>query len=177
MTSTWQNMASVAPSPGGDQTPSARADAVAFRIDGATESDPCGILASVTQSGDDITVVSGGIGISNFPDTAASWERPLEDIFGAPAAFDLGDIFRAIGRVSALSAPADVHFGMSIESVDGQRGAAWRIAAVAGQWQVQHTSKTTGTWAPWTAGKDERHESLPAGVCAGARVACRGPCG
>jgi hypothetical protein len=39
---------------------------------------------------------------------------------------------------------------MSIESADGARGAAWRIAAVGANWQVQHGAKVAGSWGAWT---------------------------
>jgi hypothetical protein len=155
MTSTEHTRTANAPSVQGLQTASTSADAAPFLIDGATQADPSDILGSVTQSGDDITLITDAVGISNFPDTAISWERPLESIFGTPSVCELGDIFRAIGRANGLVPPVDLHFGMSIESADAGRGVAWRIAAVAGQWQVQHTAKTDGTWSDWRVGASQ----------------------
>lgn len=127
-------------------------DAVVFAISGATQANPSSILGSVTQSGDDITVTTSANTISNDPSTAVSWERTLLSIFGTVEDFDLGDIFRAIVRVAVLAPPTDLWVGMSIESADGQTGAAFRIAAVSSDWVGQHAQKTTGTWGAWTSG-------------------------
>lgn len=131
----------------------ASADARAFALAGSTAEDPSDILASAVQDGDDVVVTLDATTISNAPNTAASWTQPLRNLLGAVSTVDLGDIARAFVRANDLVPVTDLWVGIAFESADA-RGVAYRIAAVAGDWQVQHATRATagGAWSAWTAG-------------------------
>jgi len=132
-----------------------QADAVLFEIEGATAVDPSDILASVAQDPDDgtITIVLDDDTISNTPALAAKWTQTLTDIYGNVSDYDLQNVFRALMKVAELAPPsADLWLGVALES-DDDRGIAWRLASVSGDWQVQHAARATGggAWSAWTA--------------------------
>lgn len=129
--------------------------------------DTSNILSSVTQSGDDITITLDANTISNTPATAVHWDFPLIDIYGdAMTDLDLVDIFRSVVRLSSLVPIADLHVGMALVSAD-ERGFAVRLAAVTGDWQVQHASSTAGTWSAWTAATSDTETQGVMGVLSG----------
>ena len=114
--------------------------------------DPSKILGSVTQDGDDITVTLDALTMSNTPTWAVYWETDLVNIFGEMTEFDLADIFRAVIRIGALVPATDLWVGIALKSAD-DRGVAWRLAAVRGDWEVQHATQPTGggDWSSWTS--------------------------
>lgn len=144
----------------------ASVDGIAFALAGATAVDTSNILGSATESAGEITITLDADTISNTPLTAWYAERPIVDVFGAAIVVDLIDLFRCVLRLGVLVPLTDMHVGMAIVS-DDERGIAWRLAAVAGDWQAQHATSTAGTWSAWTASTSDADTQAMMGVLAG----------
>lgn len=143
-------------------------DAVVFDVTTATQADPSDILGSVSQLFDDVSVSLDANTISNTPSTAVSWRHTIENIFGDTSDVDLVDIIRTVFRLGSVVPPTDLWVGMAVADSTLANGFAVRLAAVSGDWQVQHASAAGAGWSAWTvATSDGETQALIGGIIQG----------
>lgn len=107
------------------------------------------LTATASQSGDDWSVTLTNNVISNDPATAWHWDLTPTDVFGVAGNVDLIDVWRALIRLSSVTPITDMHVGIALINSATGNGMAFRLAAVSGDWQVQHAVSTAGTFGTW----------------------------
>lgn len=142
------------------------ADAQRFELTGATAGG--GALGqSFVEDATDVTITLTANTASDNPTLAAFWERPIIDVFGDPQTLELVDIYRGVLRLASLVPVTDMHVGLAVIAADNLRGFAVRLAAVAGDWQVQHATLNTGTWGAWVVATSDGETQAMYQVLAG----------
>ena len=123
-------------------------------LDIADATEPAGsstttLTATAVQVGDDLSVTLTNNAISNDPLTAWHFDFSVVDVFGTVGNVDLIDVWRALIRLGQLAPITDMHVGIALVNSSTGNGMAFRLAAVSGDWQVQHAASAQGTFGPW----------------------------